>query len=151
MRQESGRLHVHYYIRSAPSRCNRPAMTDARRPRRLSSVYPVGFLAGCLLFAATARAQEPAAPPEPQPIVATDLFEIRQLGDVAVSPDGRMVVYTVRTIVPGVEHEGAYAYETHLYLASADGREAPRRLTFGESATQPAWHPDGDRLAFVRR
>ncbi len=120
-------------------------MTTCRRPLLLLSLI-------ALLAAWPARAQEARAQDGAEPITASDLFEIRQLGDVAVSPDGRSVVYTVRRAVREVEAgDTTYGYRTHLYLASATGREAPRPLTRGEaSATQPAWHPDGDRLAFVR-
>lgn len=87
-----------------------------------------------------------------QPITVTDLFNIRQIGDVNVSPDGRYVLYTVRQAYQeGEGAEAKYGYRTHLWLADAAGREAPRPLTRGDqSASQPAWHPDGDRIAFVR-
>ena len=89
-------------------------------------------------------------------IQATDLFKIRQLGDVAVSPGGRSVAYTVTSTVAAADADapdadGDHTYRTHLYLAPAGGQGAPRPLTRGpESATQPRWHPSGDRLAFVR-
>ncbi len=86
----------------------------------------------------------------------TDLLKISELGDVTLSPDGRQVVYTVRTVVPEREKtekddQDRYAYRTHLYVVDATRREAPRPLTRGESsASDPDWHPDGDRIAFVR-
>ncbi len=116
-------------------------------------------LIGIFLFLAPAAAQAPADTTRPagtEPILATDLFKIRELGDVAVSPDGRNVVYTVRQAYRDSSaeedgEEGEAGYRTHLWLVPASGREAPRPLTRGEhSATDPQWHPDGGRLAFVR-
>lgn len=84
-----------------------------------------------------------------EPILATDLFKIQQLGDVTVSPDGRHVVYTARQIV-GTD-SADHAYRTHLFHVSADNLDEVRQLTYGEGGgDNPAWHPEGDRIAFVR-
>jgi len=84
----------------------------------------------------------------PIPIQASDLFRIHQLGNVALAPDGRHAVYTVKRIVEA--DDGSHTYRTQLYLARPDGRTPPQPLTRVEAASQPAWHPDGDVLAFVR-
>lgn len=85
------------------------------------------------------------------PIVVSDLLKIQQLSNVTVSPDGRHVVYTVRSIVEDPDEAGDYSYRTHLHLVSMDGSRPARSLTQGDrSASQPAWHPDSERLAFVR-
>jgi dipeptidyl aminopeptidase/acylaminoacyl peptidase len=95
-------------------------------------------------------AQVSTQPPE-SVIRASDLLRIKQLGAPAISPDGRQVVYTVRSIEPKPERRGEYVYRTHLWAVDLDGRNGPRRLTRGEgSVSSPVWHPTGDRLAFVR-
>ncbi|MEM8600925.1 MAG: prolyl oligopeptidase family serine peptidase [Bacteroidota bacterium] len=82
-------------------------------------------------------------------IQATDLFQLRQLGDVTLSPSGRFAVYTVTSVIE--EAEGDHTYRTQLWLADTEGGRAPRALTSGDaSASQPAWAPDEASLAFVR-
>ena len=84
-------------------------------------------------------------------ITASDLFQIRQLGTPAISPDGKWVVYTVKDVVEKPGTPGEYVYRSQLWLASADGRIAPRALTHGEQlAATPQWSPDGRTLAFTR-
>ncbi|MEV7005049.1 S9 family peptidase [Streptosporangium sp. NPDC051022] len=74
-----------------------------------------------------------------------DLDGLVTVGAPAVSPDGTLVAYVVRTVdVP------ADTYRSALWLATADGSAAPRRLTTGDRADdQPVWSPDGTHLAFT--
>lgn len=107
------------------------------------------FALWCALFmmlSVPALAQEGS-----QPITATDLLNIRQIGDVSVSPDGRLVIYSVRKAErTGAEGEEDYSYRTHLYLLSVQDHEW-KQLTYGDrGGSQPAWHPESDRIAFVR-
>ncbi len=98
-----------------------------------------------LLLVNTAFAQ-----PSPQSIVATDLTRINTVGNVVLSPDGTRAVYTLNTIEPNPDKPGEYEYRTHLYLTNLKPGDS-RALTHGtESARQPAWSPDGQKLAFVR-
>lgn len=86
-----------------------------------------------------------------QPILASDLLQIKQIGSVTLSPDGEKVAYTVNEIIGLNDEEGKYRYLTHIFLAPVDGSEEPRQLTRGEhSASQPDWHPSGNKLAFTR-
>lgn len=125
--------------------------------RRFVSSISAGLVAALFAMAfalpnGTLRAQDaPEQLSRSEPVLATDLFHIKRLGDVQVSPDGREVLYTVTSIVE-TDEEDSLAYRTHLFLADAGGLMPPRQLTRGpESALDPAWHPSGERIAFGRR
>jgi dipeptidyl aminopeptidase/acylaminoacyl peptidase len=105
-------------------------------------------LAVVLLAGAGAGGAESAAL---APITATDLFNLKQLESPALSPDGRQVVYVVRSIEPKPGAKDDWTYRTQLWLAATDGSVAPRQLTFGAAGNaSPAWSPRGDGIAFVR-
>jgi dipeptidyl aminopeptidase/acylaminoacyl peptidase len=67
---------------------------------------------------------------------------------VHLSPNGRRVLYTVRT--PYLT-ETASEFRQQIWLAYTDGETQTMRLTFGESASQPRWSPDGGQIAFLRK
>ncbi|MEX1055897.1 MAG: S9 family peptidase, partial [Rhodothermales bacterium] len=111
-------------------------------------IAPGTILTVALLgFNLAARAQNGSAP-----VIATDLLKIHRLSDVALSPDGRQVLYALTSIVDTSATDDAYEYRTHLHVVDGNGSFPPRQLTRGEkSASDAAWHPDGDRIAFVRQ
>ena len=80
----------------------------------------------------------------PRPFSLDDLARIRGVSNPQLSPDGRRVAYTVRTVSPGEDRN-----ETHVWAAGWDGGD-PVRLTAGpKSETEPRWSPDGRFLAFL--
>lgn len=127
----------------------------------------LAVLAALTLLSAARPARE-APPPAPaadgNPIVrdslvrdslvrATDLLRVRHLDSARIAPDGRSIAYTVRRVVADSSGPGRarYRMEQHLHVVPTSGREPPRALTRAAAgASQPAWHPDSDWIAFVR-
>lgn len=71
----------------------------------------------------------------------------RAVGDVALSPDGRLAAYTVRE--PIMEGD-ASEWRTQVWVVPADGSGQPSQYTRGmASASAPAFSPDGRWLAFT--
>jgi dipeptidyl aminopeptidase/acylaminoacyl peptidase len=74
-----------------------------------------------------------------------DLYDLRVPTDLELSPDGRFVAFSVKTVAPGKD-----GYRTSLWLAATDASTAARQLTTGsKSDTTPRWSPDGGTLAFL--
>ncbi len=112
-------------------------------------LLPLFLAAISLMGAAPARSANVAV--VPAIITATDLFNLKQVESPALSPDGRWVVYVVRSIEPKPAVKDDWEYRTQLWLAAVDGKTPPRQLTFGSAGdSDPVWAPQGDHLAFVR-
>ena len=98
-------------------------------------------LAACMLAPSAAQTQTR------RPLGYDDFYRIAEPGQVALSPDGRSVVF-VR--VTTLEEENRTHSE--LWLAPADGSAPPLRLTNpATEASSPRWSPDGKVLAFSSR
>jgi dipeptidyl aminopeptidase/acylaminoacyl peptidase len=116
---------------------------------------PLTRFALLLPFAAAVfvPARSPAAENAKEPVLiqASDLLKVKQLESPALSPDGKWVVYVVRSIEAKPETKDDWTYQTHLWLAAADGSTPPRQLTHSAASNSaPVWSPAGDRIAFVR-
>ncbi|MCV0403239.1 MAG: S9 family peptidase [Chloroflexi bacterium] len=74
-----------------------------------------------------------------------DLYQLRVPTQVELSPDGRFVAFTVKSVAPGKD-----GYRSSLWIAPADGSFDARQLTVGaRNDTTPRWSPDGRTLAFL--
>jgi dipeptidyl aminopeptidase/acylaminoacyl peptidase len=68
------------------------------------------------------------------------------LGDVAMSPDGRLIAYTIRK--PLMEGEKS-EYLSHIRVTAADGSFNVQHTQGDESCSNPAFSPDGQHIAFL--
>ena len=124
-----------------------PFRPEVHANLRLSVVMTVVGL--FLLFAGPASAQPTRTP---TPLKASDLLKVRSIDEVTLSPSGRNVAYTVRRSVPdSLGGPSTPQHVTQIRFISASGRDGSQLLTRPDkNASQPAWHPDGHHLAFVR-
>jgi dipeptidyl aminopeptidase/acylaminoacyl peptidase len=78
-----------------------------------------------------------------RPFTPEDILDFRLVADLQISPDGRSVVYAVKTIDRARDR-----YDSRLWLVE-DGGES-RQLTYGPgNDSNPRWSHDGTRIAFV--
>ncbi len=78
------------------------------------------------------------------PLEASDLVKLRSVGQVAVSPDGQRIAYTV------IHNDGARPYSRLWILNLKDGNSV-RVGSEKDSGSGPEWSPDGQWLAYQGR
>jgi dipeptidyl aminopeptidase/acylaminoacyl peptidase len=77
-------------------------------------------------------------------ITIDDYFQIRDVGQPELSPDGQWVAYTVRTKMLKEDKN-----ETRIWMVSTRGGEPLPMTAEGVSSGHPRWSPDGKFLAFT--
>ncbi len=91
-------------------------------------------------FASIALLQAPAK----RPVNVNDLFHLRTVRDVQVSPDGEWVAYVVATLDSARDRGGS-----DLYMTSWDGARTVQLTFTPDGESSPRWSPDGHDLSFV--
>lgn len=77
-------------------------------------------------------------------ITIDDYFQIKDVGQPEISPDGQWVAYTVRTKMLKEDKN-----ETRLWMVSTKGGDAIPMTADGVSSGHPRWSPDGKYLSFT--
>jgi dipeptidyl aminopeptidase/acylaminoacyl peptidase len=96
---------------------------------------------GCIATVALAAG---AAAADRRGVSPADFYALASAADPHLSPDGKLVAYTVATIDRKLNKK-----VTQIWMAPADGSRPPWQFTAGENASSPRWRPDGQSLAFI--
>jgi dipeptidyl aminopeptidase/acylaminoacyl peptidase len=103
---------------------------------------PLFLLGAALVLPPASRAQTP--PPTPRAITIDDYFQIREVTDPQLSPDGQWVAYSVSTsLLKGDKSE------SRIWTVPTASGEAVAMTSEGVSSSHPRWSPDGRFLAFL--
>ena len=94
------------------------------------------------LFTLSALAAEHA--PGKRPFTATDYYSLETPGDPQISPDGKLIAYTVTSIDRKQNKK-----RTEIWMAAVDGSAAPWPFAAAGNSSAPRWRPDGRALAFI--
>ncbi|HWX40709.1 MAG TPA: hypothetical protein VN345_06115, partial [Blastocatellia bacterium] len=99
--------------------------------------YALSTLVFLLLAPAALYAQKRA-------FTVEDLYRIKSISDVHVSPDGKSLIYSL-----GVSDLPRAKQVSHIWLMDIDGSN-PRQMTQGEkSENSPSFSPDGKWILFI--
>ncbi len=94
-------------------------------------------LAGLVIGALPVSAAE-------RPLRTSDIFSLKDVDDPQLSPDGRFVAYSVRTLDAKKDRS-----DRDIYMAPVAGGEPLRLTTSPKSESSPRFSPDGEWIAFL--
>ncbi|HWX25125.1 MAG TPA: S9 family peptidase, partial [Vicinamibacteria bacterium] len=79
-----------------------------------------------------------------RPLSVDDIYNLKDVAEPRISPDGRWAAYTVSSLDRKTD-EG----DTDVYMVSLAGGEPMRLTTSPKPETSPRFSPDGKYLAFL--
>ncbi len=112
----------------------------------VKSVKLLVALAAMLFLANGSLAQNPN--PQTHAITPEDVLSIRELDEVALSPDGKRIAFSVTE--PNDPARPREPRASNVWVVPVDGSEPARPLIPGlKNAATPRWSPDGRALMFL--
>ena len=106
---------------------------------KLFHLFVLVVLCPCVV---AVRAQQPSS--APRPITIADYFQIREVHDPQISPDGQWIAYSIST--PNREEDKS---ESRIWMIAVTGGDPIALTAEGASSSHPRWSPDGKWLAFL--
>jgi dipeptidyl aminopeptidase/acylaminoacyl peptidase len=104
--------------------------------------FLTGFTAAAALIFAAGSFASPAA--AQRPITIDDYFQIHEVHDPQVSPDGKWIAYSVKTPLLKTDKN-----EERVWMIPAAGGDSIALSAEGVSSSHPRWSPDGKYIAFL--
>lgn len=113
------------------------------RRRMISGIALFVVLCGWSALSATA-ASAAGKSGKRRALAVDDYFEIGEVAEPRISPDGRWIAHTVTT--QDLEEDEA---RTLIWMVPAEGGDAVPLSAEGQSSSSPRWSPDGKYLGFL--
>jgi dipeptidyl aminopeptidase/acylaminoacyl peptidase len=79
-----------------------------------------------------------------QPFDVNALLELKRIGDPQISPDGRLVAFTVQTVDTAANRK-----PVQIWTVPLDGGTPQQITRDGESNQRPRWSPDSSKIAYL--
>ncbi|HEX4683680.1 MAG TPA: S9 family peptidase [Gemmatimonadaceae bacterium] len=102
----------------------------------------IRVLPSVILFASAVGAQ--GAPGVKRPVRVGDMYRIKNVGGLSLSPDGRWVAYTVTTTDSAKDKS-----DTDVWMTTWDGAQTIQVTSSPDGESDPKFSPDGRYLSFL--
>src|SRR5205809_5712423 len=102
-----------------------------------------GFSLGALALTCAVASSLLAQGAGKRPVGVGDLYRIKNVGGVDLSPDGKWVAYTVTTTDSAKDRT-----DTDIWMTAWDGSQTIQVTSTPDGESSPKWSPDGRYLAF---